>query len=374
MQKVLPSHSVIVWLTVICFFEQSLSVLVAQDRVALEVRVVDSESGNPVAARLQFLQSNKVKFKPKNSLVVDNQILIDETVLWSPKPGNYEFSLERGPEFASLLGNFVIELGAKDQKEIAIERKSNLRKSNWYSGDLRAELPVEQLRRWQVADDLDVVLGVNKSNESSKEPRSKSKGNDERAWRDPASIDIVDGNNYLVDGGKEGLLIHGWRPTTSEEEKKRPISMMLEAKKQPDTWVEVTDLLARDVPIWLASGRVDAVQLYGASLAPDREDPLPKDCFNPNPQRFAGRHGAARLREHIYWQMLEAGLQLPPTAGSGFGVKGRDTHLGYNRIYVFQKANLIFKHGQLVFGAEIASSPTARSCEPGQRYASRTSF
>ncbi len=176
MQKVLPSHSVIVWLTVFCFFELPFSLLVAQDRVALEVRVVDSESGNPVAARLQFLESNKVKFKPKNSLVVDNQILIDETVLWSPKPGNYEFSLERGPEFASLLGNFVIELGAKDQKEIAIERKSNLRKSNWYSGDLRAELPVEQLRRWQVADDLDVVLGVNKSNESSKEPRSKSKG------------------------------------------------------------------------------------------------------------------------------------------------------------------------------------------------------
>jgi predicted RNA binding protein YcfA (HicA-like mRNA interferase family) len=38
------------------------------------------------------------------------------------------------------------------------------------------------------------------------------------------------------------------------------------------------------------------------------------------------------LSEAIYWQMLEAGFRLTPTAGSHFDFK--DTHLGYNRVYI----------------------------------------
>jgi hypothetical protein len=44
--------------------------------------------------------------------------------------------------------------------------------------------------------------------------------------------------------------------------------------------------------------------------------------------------GLGRLVEYTYWQMLDAGFRIAPSAASGFGRNGLDTHLGYNRIYV----------------------------------------
>ena len=53
----------------------------------------------------------------------------------------------------------------------------------------------------------------------------------------------------------------------------------------------------------------------------------PRDTF-----RFPGPDGNGRWSERIYYHLLNCGLRIPPTAGSGSGVAPNP--LGYNRVYV----------------------------------------
>jgi hypothetical protein len=69
------------------------------------------------------------------------------------------------------------------------------------------------------------------------------------------------------------------------------------------------------------------------------KEKIPSKVFAPieadDVVRFKDPRSVGKLSETIYWQMLEAGLQITPTAGSGFN--GNDTQVGYNRVYVYSE-------------------------------------
>ncbi|MEZ6074697.1 MAG: hypothetical protein R3C56_03195 [Pirellulaceae bacterium] len=97
---------------------------------------------------------------------------------------------------------------------------------------------------------------------------------------------------------------------------------------------EIGRLWERDVPIWLASGHIDSIQLLGSHLTYDGQRQTPVEpLVDPDPGRFRGPHAGGRLVEYLYWQVLECGLRIAPTAGSGFGRNG--SPLGYNRVYAY---------------------------------------
>src|SRR5690606_42142849 len=48
---------------------------------------------------------------------------------------------------------------------------------------------------------------------------------------------------------------------------------------------------------------------------------------------FPGPHGNGRWSQEIYYHLLNCGLRIPPTAGSGSGVGPNP--VGYNRVYVY---------------------------------------
>jgi hypothetical protein len=98
--------------------------------------------------------------------------------------------------------------------------------------------------------------------------------------------------------------------------------------------VELTRPWELHVPVMLATENIDSIQLLSEHLKPLKALPLSATIRNPDGLRFKGKKGLGRLAEHIYWQMLEAGLRIPLTAGSGFNPVG-DTMLGYNRVYAF---------------------------------------
>ncbi len=78
---------------------------------------------------------------------------------------------------------------------------------------------------------------------------------------------------------------------------------------------EVPQINAWDLPVWLATGHVDSIVTLRPELRPQREPqghPYDELLF-PEPW------GTGRFREFIYYQILNAGIQLPPVAASGSG-------------------------------------------------------
>jgi hypothetical protein len=86
------------------------------------------------------------------------------------------------------------------------------------------------------------------------------------------------------------------------------------------------------LPIWLASGELDAVEVIHHhalrdAVVDNEGDGRPRDTTF-----FPGRTGNGRWSVAIYERVLDCGLRIPPAAGSGSGTN--DNPLGTNRIYV----------------------------------------
>ena len=104
------------------------------------------------------------------------------------------------------------------------------------------------------------------------------------------------------------------------------------AKRQPHAWVDARIAYGWDVPSWVASGQLDSVQVInsnlrrGSTVSGERSG-KPRDTL-----LYSGTSGNGRWSEAIYYHLLNCGLRIPPTAGSGSGEVANP--LGYNRMYV----------------------------------------
>ena len=97
---------------------------------------------------------------------------------------------------------------------------------------------------------------------------------------------------------------------------------------------------ARDLPIWIAAGQIDSVQLANRHLlrggvVANEAGGWPRDNgMYPNPQ------GNGRWSQEIYYDLLNCELRIPATAGSGAGADGNP--VGYNRVYVHLDPKVVF--------------------------------
>jgi hypothetical protein len=90
---------------------------------------------------------------------------------------------------------------------------------------------------------------------------------------------------------------------------------------------------AWDLPVWLASGELDGIQLIHhhalrAGVVDNEDDGRPRDRT-----LFPGRNGNGRWSEAVYYHVLNCGPRIPPVAGSGSGTN--DNPVGSNRVYVY---------------------------------------
>ncbi len=300
----------------------------AKGQAKLQITFLDDDTGKPISARFEHVDPKKA-FRPKGALAVGRWILVEGETRWSPPQGNHLFRVFRGPEFDILDGGLTVEANAEDSKTIRIKHRTPLSDEGWFSGDLLAALPSDTLSRWQRADGLNVV-----STTLAMGPEEPKKPLDRKAIELSKNDKLHEGiAGYWDRRPGSGLLLHNYRPSESVPVDDPSSKLLVQAKRDPHTIAEIQALWARDVPIWLASRRIDTVQLLSDHLLPDQARSM-QGIRNPDEARFRGTKGLGRLVESIYWQMLEAGLRIAPSAGSGFGQGKLDTHLGYNRIYV----------------------------------------
>lgn len=365
----------------------------------LEIRAVDGETGELLAVRLHLRNTRGKPVRPPRVPAWHDHVSFDGRILLDLPNGDYEFDIERGPEYKIVSGNFTISTGANDSKTVELRRFVNLKKEGWYSGDLHIGRPMKDMPLLMLADDLHfaavataasaakppatagakalvqrptaVETATSSGAKPAGAPRSSTAGNSGLA--SPAGLGLepqafspgrfLSGTGCYDDRGGGGLLLFHTAPppslATATWEFPSAVDFLKTAKRAPETGTPATGTsptgssasdsppsshlatdphadaarpFSWDLPVWVASRRLDSVAIAHSHLQRDgmlthEAGGFPRDsAFYPNP------HGIARWSLDIYSKLLDCGLRLPPSAGSGSG--WAPNPVGYNRVYV----------------------------------------
>lgn len=302
----------------------------------LTINVLDEKSHKPVAVRMDLrdARGQQVRLQPEGAVVTADGIYFDGSATLELRRGAYTFLIEAGPEFITRKGELTIEPRAEDATEVLIGRRVDMRAEGWWSGDLDVRLPLSDLPLVMQARDLYFAPVTTMVNDRGKCAKLKVGGAEAKAvaglqmfgpW---AAADVRRGGGLLLIG--EGAPYDVCRAKADE-----PSLPAATAAREAGACVVACSSTAWDLPLWVAAGALDAVQI----MAPQ---PTAKgdDGQRPAPDKrlFPGREGPGRYREAVYHHLLNCGLRLPPAAGSGAGTAAKRgveaAPLGANRVYV----------------------------------------
>ncbi|MBN2476053.1 MAG: hypothetical protein JXB62_15690 [Pirellulales bacterium] len=304
----------------------------------LEISVVDRATGQPIAVRMHLANASGRPQRPKRLPFWHDHFAFAGKVLLELPVGDYTFEMERGPEYVVRSGSFRIDDFAEDTKQVDMHRFVDMSQHGWWSGDLYVRRPVAEVPLLMQAEDLhvaEVVTWLNDQTWPAKPPPA-----------DPLVCFDADRCYHVLAGGHSRagstlLYFHlpaplhpadAGQPPASADQYPPPIDYALKAHQHPDAWIDLSAPFWWDLPMLVAAGQVDSIQLahshLGRQSVMDNEaDGKPRDKL-----RYPGAWGNARWSHDIYFKLLECGLRIPPTAGSGSGVVPNP--VGYNRVYV----------------------------------------
>ena len=143
----------------------------------LTLRILDADSGEPLAARI-YLQNDAgdsfffESLSPTGSALpyteqwvpIAGSSELHTTVSAHPAtcdlpPGTYTLQVERGKEYVPLLQQ--LSIGAQDiSLEVALQRWSDMASRGWYSGETHVHRRIQELPNVMLAEDLNVAFPV----------------------------------------------------------------------------------------------------------------------------------------------------------------------------------------------------------------------
>ncbi len=99
----------------------------------------------------------------------------------------------------------------------------------------------------------------------------------------------------------------------------------------PDAWIDGRATTSWDFPIWaVLLGRLDSVEVLNSQFGREAMQP-PLTGEKPyDKTRYVPPLGIGRWSQQVYFHLLNCGLRLPPSAGSGSG--GNNNPPGYPRM------------------------------------------
>jgi hypothetical protein len=381
----------------------------------LEVIAVDKDTGKPVACRMHLVgpNNNKPRKADKAPFWHDHFVFPGKILLKLPL-GNYSFILERGLEYLDQNGRFTINVFADDSKQIELRRFVDMSAEGWWSGDLDVRRPVGDIELLMSAEDLHVAEVISWTNlkKGTGSERSEATvpfspkqalvrfddnryyhlmaGSISRAGGEvllfnlPASLKMSGGEGEyppLAKHIQEAKNLFQKSPLPLDSSKKSPLPLD-SSKKSPlplgegqgegnvEVWVDVSRPFWWDLPLLVALKQVDSIQVAHSDICRDsvvahETGGKPRDMIHyPNP------YGNPQWSQYIYFQLLECGLRIPPSAGSGSGAAPNP--VGYNRMYVhvdgdftYEKWWQNFRAGQVVITNGPLMRPTVNGELPG---------
>jgi len=178
--------------------------------------------------------------------------------------------------------------------------------------------------------------------------------NDKNSWGDRLPKEPIvrfDGNCYYSQmagvsarSGTELLLLNLPAPLklpAAEGEYPPIMKFLLDARKKVALRVDVSRPCWWDLPMLVAAGQVDSIEVAHGHICRDTVISNEKGGRPRDRIRFPDPLGNAQWSQHIYFQLLECGLRIPPSAGSGSGESPNP--VGYNRVYVHVDGELPYE-------------------------------
>ena len=334
----------------------------------LHITVVDKDTGKPVPCRIHLKTAGGKPRKAERMPFWQDHFVFPGDIDLKLPLGGYTFVLERGLEYLDRTGNFTIQNFADDSKQVELRRFVDMSKEGWWSGDLDVHRPQHDIQLLMEADDLHVVpLATWWNNDSD--------------WTDkplPQSLLLsFDENRYcqLMSGGHQRaggtlLLLNLAAPLLLGDagpEYPSPVSFIEKARKTPQAWVDLSRPTGRDLPMLVANHQIDSIQIANGQLCRDRAMANENGGKARNLKTYPGDLGGGQWSQAIYFRLLDCGLRLPPSAGSGSGIAPNP--VGYNRMYVhvdgsfsYEKWWQNFRAGQVT----ITNGPLLRPEVEGQ--------
>ncbi len=288
----------------------------------LELSAIDRDTGQPIAARIHLLNATtKRPVKIPNVPAWGDHFCFSDKVLLKLPLGSYTFTMERGPEYLVRTGHFTLNRYAEDRKTVDMKRFVDMAKDGWYAGDLDLHRSDRDIALLMEAEDLYVaplVTWTNNKNDWAKgalpkNPLLKLDGN---RWVNLlAGQDTRGGNTLGLFNLSKPLAL----PPSKAVDYPSSLSVATDVRREQG-WVDATRPFSWDLPLWVATDKLDSVQVFNRHL--QRETVVaneaggrPRDAI-----AYGNTDGNGRWSRDIYYHLLNCGLRLPPTAGSGSGI------------------------------------------------------
>jgi hypothetical protein len=322
------------------------AIYVEQTRAAtgqLQLIVVDKDTGTPIPFRLHLVGPKKQPRKlDKMPFWYDHNAVPGKILLRLPL-GDYKFVVERGLEYLDVTGQFTLLPFADDTKRIELCRFIDMKADGWWSGDLDVQRPLQDIELLMKADDLHVAQVVTWRNDKN------------LLTNHPAKEAVVQFDNsyfysptagVLSRRGNELLLLNLAAPLKlpgADADFPPIVDLLLNAKKKEkgELWIDVTKPYWWDLPMLVAAGQVDSIEIAHSRLVRDGGNLDEADGRPRDRKRYPSYQGNGEWSQDIYFRLLNCGLRIPPSAGSGSG--DAPNPVGYCRMYVHVDGDLTYE-------------------------------
>ncbi len=317
----------------------SASVEAARYDGKLTLRVVDKQTGLPIAARMELRngRGRPVRVRPKEASVHDDYFVFDGQVTLELRKGPYTFLIEAGPEYQTRPGHFTIERHAEDSTEVVLERRVDMQAEGWWAGDLDVrhrpqKLP--QLMRASRVNLTPIFIRENvrgQCNQQKRSPKFAKQEFGDYLLGPPYALDHRRGGGLLIfdESENQNSLKVCHKNNSPSLANSQPLNAT--ANDTPPTLIALTPF-AWDLPLWIAAGKLDALQIIHRHALADNVVDNEGWGRKRDKTFFPGKTGNGRWSETIYHHLLNCGIRIPPAAGSGSGANKNP--IGTNRVYV----------------------------------------
>lgn len=310
----------------------------------LELTVVDKTSGELLPCRmiLRIGSENGRARKPKGVPFWNDHFVFPGQITLDLPLGDYFFEIERGPEYVDCSGHFTIKRFADDAKQIELRRGIDMAALGWWSGDLDVRRGTRDLELLMRAEDLHIVPAVTWMNDQRITPGQSLPEQPLVRFDDNRFYHAL-GQGHRRAGG-ELLLFNASKPirwNAAGPEFPPPGAYVDRIRQEPNGWVDLTRPYWWDLPAMVAHGQVDSIQIAHAQIRRTKTISNESGGKPRDVRIFPGVDGAARWSQEIYFHLLNCGLRIPPSAGSGSGQSPNP--VGYNRVYVNVDSELTYQ-------------------------------
>jgi hypothetical protein len=313
---------------------------------AVRLRIVERGDNAPLPCRVHWQAPDGSAVKPKGLPSWNDHFVCPGEASFEVPPGEHRLTIERGPEYRPHRSTVAVDSGKETVLEIALERWVEMAKRGWWSGELHVHRVPEEMPLHLRAEDLHYAPVLTVWNRRSlwteralPESLRVEVGGD-RAYDVLACEDERQGGALLFFGLARPLELEG-----QEAETPSPVVNLESALKQNRpkgaggtgggavrVWVDIEKPFWWDVPTWLATGKIDSIGIANNHMCRSRMYESEAWGRARDAARLAAPRGNGFYSQELYYQILNCGFRVPPSAGSASGVLPNP--VGYNRVYV----------------------------------------